>query len=178
MDAATETVTAEPQGLTREQIRRETAGHLAGELLERALQGTFFDVHMTLMQIVDAELIEPGNILAESAEHLVKRGYELDECLRKQFPQCLHGGAWHLHKRVTTLQDEVDLFRQEQFWLKKGAADLLAAERLIKDVFRYFRDAEDLLIQHDAEGKMTIWRRKRVPEYTANPYENLLQEAV
>lgn len=164
----------QPAPLTEQEIRNETANGLAADLLERALRGNVASMHITLVQIADSGLIGEDHDLRSQLDRLCNVGEELTGRLHKHYPLCWSGGARHLLKKCETLAEEVDLYRQEQFWLRSDPITFSQSEALIIEIYSFYRDVDFLMRCIDQQQPDDrVEDRCRVPQRTRNPYETI-----
>lgn len=181
MSAAAHTLPVKPKSApvaskppTPVEIRNETAAALAADLIERGLQSRFDDLYLTLLQIADAELIDKDSPSAGFLNRLCTAGEPLTDRLVNAFRATRTGGAFHLLKKCTSLAEEVDLYRQEQFWLGKTEATFLESEGAIRALYKFYSDAEFLLLQIDAaQPDYRVENRRKAPVRSPNPYETI-----
>ncbi len=160
----------------KQRIRKTTSREIAADQLECALSSTFFDLHLALMYIEDAALVESVDLLHVRAVMLVRDGDKLDERIDRAYPCCHGGGASHLLRgRPFTLAQEVEFYRQEKFWRQEGHDPLIASEELIRDIYRFFRAAAEFLRSIDETNDHTRHERT-LPTFRAcpNPYEEII----
>ena len=161
---------------TPDQVKRRVISIIVlVDFLERGLQLSLRDLHITLIQIRDSGLFDLGepwgtevSRLCDGAEALVKR-------VKEAYPESSQGGASHLIRRSGVgLLQEVDIYRMEQFWLNEGTASLAASEILIAQLFRFYSEIESLMRQADSlsEAEVSI-RRSGAPKPVPNPYEKV-----
>jgi len=74
--------------------------------------------------------------------------------------------------RCKSLEDEVDLYRQEQFWLRRDNSSYIQAEQLITELYDFFAEAELLMRQIDqCQPGYRVECREKAPKKTVNPYQ-------
>jgi hypothetical protein len=172
MTTSAPTIPAAPAPLTDAEIKTETANALAADLLERALQGPVDSLPLTLIQIADSGLIGKEHDLKEHLERLCRLGEELTSLLSQFYPACTSGGGRFLIKKCQTLTEVVDLYRQEQFWMRSESSTLIQSEKLIGDVFKFYHDVHFLMLSIDkAQPGYRVVARCQAPQRTPNPYE-------
>lgn len=158
--------------LTETEIRNETASGLAADLLERALQGPVDLLHITLLQILDSGLVSKGDSLGLFVDKLCRDGEQLRDQLSAFYPGCSHGRAQRLMRKCQTLPDQVNLYRQEQFWLCSDPGKLMQSEELIGAVFGFYREVNFLLRSIDQkQPDYRVEDRRGAPQRTPNPYQ-------
>jgi hypothetical protein len=168
------TSTPELKSIDEQEARKETAHGLAADLIERALQGEVSSLFITLLQIADSGLIDKQDVFRRGLDDLCRRGETLTSRLHKHYPASSSGGARHLLEKCKTLAEEVNLYRQEQFWLRDGPAALIESEQLISDIYSFYYDAEFLMRSIDQEQPdYRVESRYSVPQRTPNPYESI-----
>jgi hypothetical protein len=170
------TATVESPGLSREEIKRHTARSLAADIIERGLNSRFFEMYISMLQIADSGLIDRDEYLQGHLEELCKEGERLDTLIHDVFPACNQGGAEKLMDRTCrTLVDEISYFRQEAFWTGKDSASFIRSEELIRDLFKFYTRAEELMIQIDELQVLFghVHRKGRAPQLPANHYREI-----
>jgi len=106
------TIPAESHRLSPEEIKQNTRLSLARDLLARALHSSSGDLHITLLQVLDAGLLDAQPLLVAELRQRADDAEKLTDRAREQFPFVCHGPARHLKKRPgCDLAGEVDLYR-------------------------------------------------------------------
>ena len=172
---ATATAPAESRGLSREETKKQTAFSLATDLLERGLQSRLEDLHMILIQIYDAGLLESNALIEGFAQKLMTEGERLVDRAREKYPHCFGFARGVMERDAQDLTRQVDFFRQEQFWRSQGNISFLESEQLICGLFRFYGEVERLLRYLDAESTdICGLDRLPTPTFTPNRYESIL----
>ena len=171
----TATAPAESRGLSREETKKRTALSLAIDLLERGLQSRLEDLHIILIQICDAGLLESEALLEEFAQKLMAKGERLVDRAREKYPHCFGVARKVMERDAPDLTRQGDFFRQEQFWRSAGSASVIESEELICDLFRFYGEVERLLRFLDAKSEdICGLQRLPMPRFTPNRYESIL----
>jgi|GEM_PF-1846780 hypothetical protein len=163
-------------GLTPEQVkRRVTSIIVLADYLERGLQFSLRDLKIMLTQMRDSGLFDLGEPLGSEVRRLCDGAEALVKRVKETYPESSQGGASHLiRRRGLGLLQEVDIYRQEQFWRKEGAASLAASEILIAQLFRFYSEIESLMRQVDSFGEAGVSiPRSGAPKPVPNPYEKV-----
>jgi hypothetical protein len=160
-----------PRPLSRKQIKDQTSVSLVIDLLERGIQSPLNALHMMLLQIVDTGLLQSDDLLAGRVESLCNNCTDLVERARKVFPKS-YCEARPLLNKCSGLQQEVNLYRQEQFWLRSDRASLLASEELIRDLFGFYASVEEFMYLLASTDEDTVYgKMPSAPTFEPNPYE-------
>jgi len=157
---------------TEEEQTREVKHATAADLIERGLQSRFGELFHVLLQIMDSDLIDKEDDFRRTVRRFYEEGDALSSRIFRLFPVSDCGGASHLRKKCRTLTEEVDLFRQEHFWLRSGGESLVESEALIRDLYKYYADVEYLMREIDQDQPdYRVESRCLAPKRTPNPYE-------
>jgi hypothetical protein len=161
-------------GLPKEQIRNFTAISLVGDLLERGLKYPIDDLHQLLIQIADSGLLDSIEKLSNEIRELVVKADELQTRAWEFYPQSYRGGARHLIRRENVdLLQEVEICRQEHFWLNERKVSMADSEQLIGELFALYKDVEFFMRTVDSFGEAGECERKfSAPICPPNPYED------
>jgi hypothetical protein len=169
------TAPAESKGLSREEVKKQTAFSVANDLLERGLQSRIEDLHIILIQICDSGLLESNTSLEKFARHLSEKGERLVDRAREKYPRCFYVAREVMERDAPDLTRQVDFFRQEQFWRSEGRASLLESEELICALFSFYEEVAHFLRLLDGEsGDICGLKRLPTPRFTPNRYESIL----
>ena len=110
--------------LTDAENRNRTAIHVACDLLSCGLSRPLVDLHIALIQVVDAWLLDSAPIYKAAAQERGDEADQLIELIQKVW-QLSCGHARKIHLGLSTMQETIDCFRQEQFWTKGDQRSLI-----------------------------------------------------
>ena len=159
---------------TTAQKTQQTDGirrRLAADLLDRALKGSFSNLHYHVCVVIDADLIESDRGLAVEAESIVARINAIELPIGATFPLNNVGRAAKFHNDDVEFAQEVDVFRQELFWTKGDLQSLRNGEDVIEKMHEIYRAVEKLVRHLDSiDDECVAGIRNEPPSFRANPY--------
>ena len=162
-----------PEPPNREQTRRYVRLSVVGDMLESALQDVFSSLHLTLIQIVDTEILEFDEFLHGRADALLKIAMTIED----RFSQINHLSGNGAMRRYDNISFDVEAsiymrFAHEKKW---PPSYLHALESTIVDAFELYAQVELFMWAvgcgaEDGPG----YARERAPRITTmtGPHKN------
>ncbi len=172
---------SEERKFARSRNMEETCLGLAGDLLDRALHVEIEEANLLLVQITDTQLLGFTKRHHDHVAKLANRATELVEDLSECFVRSSRAsGRPHFlrEKSVITIEEQIDMFRQEIFWTSPSELDkrpdedrLQRAEELIFRVYSLYRSIEAARHLVDSARKDGLpSHRHSAPELNGNRY--------
>lgn len=160
---------------SKDEVVAQCRQEIAADNLARGVRGTFSDLHLALMYVVDADMLAPDGVLTRMAKTLCDQGHKIEQQLTQAYPKTVGSGL--LKVDGANLHEEIDYYRQERFWTNRNLPSLLESEELIRALFAFFREVVQLLRYLDSVNYAFIPTRD-FPDLTvpANRYEAVIAD--
>lgn len=177
-----EEIAEQEEMFARAAIVEETSRSLASDLLDRALQIELGEAHYLLIQVADSNLLGFNRGFSERAKELAAHAEKLLDQANDMFVRSYLGRPRFLkEKGVISIEDQIDMFRQEIFWSSSDPTvrpekrpSLQRSESLIFKLLELYQDIERFRCEIDRSRKDGIPSgRHQAPRWQPNRYQEI-----